>query len=80
MASKCECGAWNANIDKVNGPIQLQSARSGFRYQYDGAPFRFCPWCSSVLHCEHCGAEPPLHTGSCRYFAQQGKETTNDRP
>lgn len=49
---KCVCGAWAANIDKVNGPIVLQSIRSGFRRQYDGAPFRYCPWCGSKLQDE----------------------------
>lgn len=59
---RCDCAAWRANIDKVSGPIQLQSIRSGFQYQYDGAPFQYCPWCSSKLRdepkCEHVGIVP----------------------
>lgn len=45
----CDCLDWAANIEKVNGPILLQSLRSGGRYQYDGTAFKYCPWCSYVL-------------------------------
>ena len=46
MRKDC-CDEWNKNIDKVNGPIMLQTARSGGGYQYDGVPFKFCPWCGT---------------------------------
>lgn len=39
------CADWKPQTDLVNGPITLQSARSGGRYQYTGIPFRYCPWC-----------------------------------
>jgi len=35
------CDRWDKNIDKVSGPIVLQSLRTG-RDLYDGEPFRFC--------------------------------------
>lgn len=46
---KCECKEWNENIAKINDPIVLQSIRSGFKYQYDGKKFKFCPWCGHLL-------------------------------
>ena len=38
------CPDWPVQIEKVNGPIVLQSLRAG-RDLYDGIPFRYCPWC-----------------------------------
>jgi len=43
------CADWPVQIEKVNGPIMLQSARSGGAWQYDGIPFRYCPWCGARL-------------------------------
>jgi len=45
----CTCADWPVQIEKVNAPIVLQSARSGFRWQYDGKPFAYCPWCGSAI-------------------------------
>jgi len=45
----CTCSDWKETLPKLNAPIQLQSARSGFKWQYDGTPFRFCPWCGEEL-------------------------------
>jgi len=51
MASEVACGCeeWRVNLPKINGPVQLQTIRSGFRYQFDGVPFRYCPWCGKNL-------------------------------
>lgn len=48
---KCDCKDWTENIDKVNGPLLLQAARSGFRPEigYHGKQFKFCPWCATSL-------------------------------
>ena len=43
------CPDWEPNIDKLNGPIMMQAARSGFMWQYDGLQFRFCPWCGTQI-------------------------------
>lgn len=47
--AECTCYAWRANIEKINGPIKLQTIRSGFRWQWDGEVFKFCPWCGTSL-------------------------------
>jgi len=44
----CSCHDWKDNIDKVNGPIELQAIRLGTK-GYDGVVFRFCPWCGQPL-------------------------------
>ena len=50
---KCDCSDWKLNIDKVNAPLILQVARSGFQTAgYDGVPFKYCPWCSKPLELE----------------------------
>ncbi len=46
--SECSCALWKANIDKINGPLQLQAIRSG-GVGYDGRQFAYCPWCGSTL-------------------------------
>lgn len=46
---KCSCSEWEEGIRKINAPIHLQAVRSGFQWQYDGVPFRFCPWCGKSL-------------------------------
>ena len=46
---KCNCKEWEDNIDKINAPMILQSARSGGRYQYEGITFKYCPWCGNPL-------------------------------
>lgn len=55
MASKCDCDDWAPQIDILNGPISLQTIRSGGTYRYSGKPFRYCPWCGAFLH-----DNPPL--------------------
>lgn len=58
---QCDCPEWPEGIKKINAPILLQSARSGYQWQYDGVPFRFCPWCGAQLTAlsppvyRHCG-------------------------
>ena len=37
------CIDWVENLPKINAQIELQFIRSGV--QYDGLPFRYCPWC-----------------------------------
>lgn len=58
MSLFCGCPNWEPEIRKLNGPIVLQSVRSGGRYQYDGKSFTFCPWCGERLveKCDQCGA------------------------
>jgi hypothetical protein len=41
------CNDWRAGIPLINGPIALQTIRSGGRYQYRLKPFAFCPWCGA---------------------------------
>lgn len=53
------CDDWPIQITKINGPIQLQAIRSGFKYQYDGIPFRFCPWCGKKRTVEIAETETP---------------------
>lgn len=45
----CCCEEWRVNLPKINKPIILQTVRSGGQYQFDGAPFRYCPWCGKQL-------------------------------
>lgn len=47
----CDCKDWRENIAKVNAPLMLQAARSGFdsSVRYDGKQFTHCPWCGSEL-------------------------------
>ena len=42
------CDGWDENIEILNGPIILQSLRSG-RNPYQGKPFTFCPWCGRTI-------------------------------
>ncbi len=46
---ECSCEDWPIQIDKVNAPIMLQSARSGFKWHWDGKHFDYCPWCGKKL-------------------------------
>ena len=39
------CADWQPQTELVNGPIIMQTLRSGGAYQYPGIPFRYCPWC-----------------------------------
>lgn len=39
------CDDWPVQIEKVTAPILLAHARNPQHPQYDGIPFRFCPWC-----------------------------------
>lgn len=46
----CDCNKWDEGIKAVNGPITLQSARSGGNYQFDqNYVFEYCPWCGKEL-------------------------------
>lgn len=47
----CDCTDWSENIEKVNAPLLLQAARSGFNpaVRYDGKLFTHCPWCGNLL-------------------------------
>ena len=47
----CDCPDWKSNIEKVEAPLMLQAARSGFNPNvgYHGVRFRYCPWCSEPL-------------------------------
>lgn len=58
MSLHCPCPDWEPGIRKIDGPIALQAVRTGGAYQYDGKPFRFCPWCGQRLkmRCHHCKA------------------------
>lgn len=49
---KCDCKDWQENIEILNGPIMLQSVRTGTQ-GYTGKFFKFCPWCSSKLREEN---------------------------
>ena len=56
---KCDCEDFEAGIKAVNGPHELQSARSGFNYQFPQEyVFKFCPWCGARLHEEGYVDEP----------------------
>lgn len=41
------CEDWKPQCEKVNAPIMLAFARNPQNPQYDGKPFRFCPWCGA---------------------------------
>lgn len=41
------CSDWKPQSDLINGPIILQSVRSGGRFRYQGKPFAYCPWCGT---------------------------------
>ena len=56
----CNCAYWRDNIEKVTGPMTLQTFRSGFRYQYDGAVFRYCPWCGKGLVEDEAAGDHPM--------------------
>lgn len=44
------CADWLVQIEKVNGPIVLQSIRAGrdLYKETGGKPFKYCPWCGKV--------------------------------
>lgn len=43
----CTCQEWDVNIKKINSFIELSYVRS--KKDYDGVPFRYCPWCGQSL-------------------------------
>lgn len=47
----CEdCESWKENISKLDAPFHFLAARNHSAYRgYDGKPFKYCPWCSSLL-------------------------------
>lgn len=55
-------------MKKINGPIVLQSVRSGGAYQYDGKPFVFCPWCGKrvIVTEQTVRPRPEPETNRCR--------------
>lgn len=59
MSLHCQCPDWAPQINIVNGPIMLQSVRSGGAYKYPGKQFVFCPWCGNRLTELAIMGEPP---------------------
>lgn len=46
----CDCTEWSENIRKLDAPFTYLHARNPQTYKgYDGAAFRFCPWCAKPL-------------------------------
>ena len=41
------CEDWASGVAAIDGPIILQTHRSGGAYQFQGKAFRFCPWCGT---------------------------------
>ena len=39
------CLDWEPQTHRINELILCHTAMSGGRYQYEGIPFRYCPWC-----------------------------------
>lgn len=39
------CPDWKPQTDFLNGPIVIQTVRSGFTWKYPGKQFNYCPWC-----------------------------------
>lgn len=63
----CLCKDWSENIAKVNAPLMLQAARSGFdaSVRYDGKQFTHCPWCGNPLkESDRPGADSVLEGGN----------------
>jgi hypothetical protein len=46
---KCICQEWAQNIAKVDAPRMFMAARNPETANYDGIPFRYCPWCAKYL-------------------------------
>ncbi len=47
---ECNCEKFETGMKAINGPITLQSVRSGGKYQFNQEyVFRFCPWCGKQL-------------------------------
>ena len=46
------CADFNPGMEAINGPIVLQSIRSGGKYQYPFKPIVFCPWCGKKINRE----------------------------
>jgi len=58
LVRNCGCEKWEDGVKAVNGPITLQSVRSGGAYEFDqDYVFLFCPWCGLRLNapCANCG-------------------------
>ena len=47
--ANCDCQMWLDNIDKLNEPLLFLAARNPGKWQYEGAPFEYCPWCGASL-------------------------------
>lgn len=46
----CNCADWSPNLQKINAPFALLTARNPDTYHgYNGKQFAFCPWCGSKL-------------------------------
>lgn len=53
----CKCPDWTSNIAKLEARDRLLYARNPDVYRgYEGALFKFCPWCGTRLAVK--GAEP----------------------
>ena len=70
---RCYCKEWLPNIEKINGPIIMQTLRSGGRYVFDGEPFNFCPWCGKELVDER-ESDKPNPSVDARQAQQPTKE------
>lgn len=57
----CTCAEFAPNIAKVNAPLMTAVARNpSTAKQYDGVPFRFCPWCGARLVASSAAPVPEL--------------------
>lgn len=48
----CNCKEWAENMPKVEAPRVFAAARNPGTGDYDGVPFRYCPWCGKLLLAE----------------------------
>lgn len=76
---KCTCAEWKPNIEKVNEPLMFLLARNpSTSQQYDGVPFRFCPWCASPLVKDDPPIDPDATLGGLPVFRMREGESTHD--
>lgn len=70
--AKCDCSMWRDNIDKVNEPLMFLSTRNPGQWDYKGAPFLYCPWCSSPLYTRASDAATPAFCMHEQYMFKDG--------
>lgn len=71
MSRHCKCEKWEEGFKAVDGPMALQSIRSGGKYQFNqDYIFLFCPWCGVrlIAPCYICGEPSNTHTGNTLYW------------